>query len=458
MMMLLDRPSSRSSSTVKSLTTEQQPPKHPQNSNLSSNEVVLSQATMYLDAFCQRQEEIIQARLNGERSTFDLEDLLSSPEDKGIDHQTIDLILSRKSLPHEKETVVELKQPTITGQDPKPAAEPERSFPENELNLEDVSEPQPKAASSLVSNSATNGPGDGDAYPRDQNVLPGSNTNYERGNSPPRHILQDKKITASPTTGPASQRLALTNPVVTIATKEMEDQTVTKTSQESTRISKLPDHFSSAIQAATDHFRALIKSSASSGGQLLGALSSAPEEKVHAVQIPSVLSPQEKEETPSSELVTKPSPISSTIGNISNNGSELLQVGSDAGKASTESFDNTPPVLAANGKLDAPKARLVNPATRGKSLQTIAANTVDSLAPAFSLMPPPPAAPRITSRPQRNLDRNFLAEERPPPGGYTGDRAMAGPWSRESYDLFGSWLPPGTGSGGLTSDVLANNG
>ena len=150
MMMLLDRPSSRSSSTVKSLTTKRQPPKHPQNSNLSSNEVVLSQATMHLDAFCQRQEEIIQARLDGKRSTFDLEDLLSSPEDRGIDHQTIDLILSRKSLLLEKETVVELKQPSITGQDPKPAAKPERSFPENELNLGDVSEPQLRAASSLV--------------------------------------------------------------------------------------------------------------------------------------------------------------------------------------------------------------------------------------------------------------------------------------------------------------------
>ena len=238
----------------------------------------------------------------------------------------------------------------------------------------------------------------------------------------------------------------------------MGDQTVTKTSQGSQKMSKLPDHFSSAIQAATDHFRALIKSSASSGGQLFDALSSAPEENDHAEQIPSALSPHEKEETSSSELVAKPSPRSSTIGNISNNGSELLQVGSDAGKASTVSFGNAPPILAANGKFDSLKVRLVNPATRGKSLQTIAANTVDSLAPAFSLMPPPPAAPRITSRPQRNLGRNFVAEERPPPGGYTGDRTMAGPWSRESYDLFGSWLPPGTGSGGLASDVLANNG
>jgi len=460
MMMLLDRPSSRSSSTVKSLTTkrQRQPPKHPQNSNLSSNEVVLSQATMHLDAFCQRQEEIIQARLDGKRSTFDLEDLLSSPEDRGIDHQTIDLILSRKGLPLEKETVVELKQPSITGQDPKPAAKPERSFPENELNLGDVSESQPKAASSLVSNSTSNGPGDGDACPRDQNVLPGSKANDERGNSSPSPILQDENSTAFPTIGQAPQRLAPTNTVVTIATKEMGNQTVTKTSQGSPRMSKLPDHFSSAIQAATDHFRALIKSSASSGGQLLGALSSAPEEKDHAEQIPSALSPQEKEETSSSELVAKPSPRPSTTGNISNNGSELLQFGSDAGETSTESFGNAPPILAANGKFDSLKARLVNPATQGKSLQTIAANTVDSLAPAFSLMPPPPAAPRITSRPQRNLERNFVAEERPPPGGYTGDRTMAGPWSRESYDLFGSWLPPGTGSGGLASDALANNG
>lgn len=457
MMMLLDRPSSRSSGTVKSLTTEQQPPKHPQSSNLPSNEVVRSQATMHLDTFCQRQEEVIQGRLNGKRSTFDLEDLLSSREDRAIDHQIIDLILSRKSLPLEKEKVAVSKQPPITGQDAKPAAKPERPFPENELNLEDVSEPQPKAASSLVSNSATDGPVDGDACPRDQNVLPGLSTYDERGNSPPDPILQEENITSSPTIGPAPQRLAPTNTVITIATKEMENQTLTKTSQGSPRISKLPDHFSSTIQAATDHFRALIKSSASSGGQLSGALPSAAEENDHAEQIPTALSPQEKEETSSSELVVQPSPRSPTVENISNNGSKLLQVGSDSGKASTETFGNIPPILAANGKLDAPKARLVNPATRGKSLQTIAANTVDSLAPAFNLMPPPPAAPRITSRPQRNLDGNFVAEERPPPGSYTGDRAMAGPWSRESYDLFGSWLPTGTGSGGLTSDVLPSN-
>jgi hypothetical protein len=145
----------------------------------------------------------------------------------------------------------------------------------------------------------------------------------------------------------------------------------------------------------------------------------------------------------------KQSPKSSPVGEASNIGSELIQIGaeSDTAKALDGSFEKAvPPVVAASsGKLDAPKARLINPATRGKSLQTIAANTVDSLAPVFSLMPPPPPPPRISTRPQRNHDRNITAEERPTSGGYVGERTITGPWSRESYDLIGAWLPPGTG-------------
>jgi hypothetical protein len=186
---------------------------------------------------------------------------------------------------------------------------------------------------------------------------------------------------------------------------------------------------------------------------LAASTSSAVEEKDEADKTLSVSLSHPKEKRACNELAVKPSPGLFLVGEASSFRSELLRVGTVPAKDLGEAFEaDVDPT--ANGQLDAPKARLVNPATRGKSLQTIAANTVDSLAPAFSLMPPPTPPQRITTRPRRNLDRNVVSEERPPPGGYVGDRSIAGPWSRESYDLFGSWLPPG----GLAAVAQANNG
>lgn len=434
MMMLMDRPSFRSSSTTESSNIRQPKPKPPQNTNLASNDVVLSQATMRLDAFCQIQEEIIQARLYGKRPSLDLDDLLFSPEDRGIDHQTIDLLLSRKNMPAENRTA-DPNQSTSTTREPTSDGQVERSYPEKEHDVKGVLNSQPKVTSKLVSDEATKGPrGCEQACPIGQNPLPESSTNGE-GEISLSHdsALQHESLASSPRVAPK---------VKTVARKGKEERSLTKVSQASPTMPKVPEHFSSAIQAATGHFRAIIKCSPSPEIQLAGAISSAPEEKDAAERALSVPSLQEKDQTDSDSIAVKPSPESSLFGEVSNIESELLQVGSTRGKPSSDAFQTAVAPLT-NEKLDAPKARLVNPATRGKSLHIIAANTVDSLAPTFSLMPPPLPPQRTTTRSLRTLDENVVAEEKPPLGGYVGDRTIAGPWSRESYDLFGSWLPPG---------------
>jgi hypothetical protein len=442
MMMLVGRPSSRSFVTAESSRKSRHSPKLPQNANSASNEVVLSQATKHLDAFCQRQEEIIQARLNGKRPTFDLEDLLSSPEDSGINHQTIDLLLSRKKLPIGNKTSIEPNLSTSAGQDARATAQIERRCPETGLDLGDALNSQPKKSANLFSGGAPKGPRDDEETCLGaKNHSPNSNAISEREiSSSPGPVLQNESIAVTPTAAP-------TNPAIIFATQEKEEQTATKVSQPSPRMSKLPEYFSSAIQTATDHFRAMIKSSASPKVQLADATSATAGENDQIEHTPSVHQLQQKGQTASSEVAVKPSPRCSVIGEVLNIEPGLSMAGSARPKSLNESSEKAvAPVLAANGKLDAPKTRLLNPATRGKSLQTIAANTIDSLAPAFSLMPLPPQPQRITTRPQRSLDRNVVAEERPPPGGYLGNRTVTGPWSCESYDLFGSWLPPGTGS------------
>jgi len=88
-----------------------------------------------------------------------------------------------------------------------------------------------------------------------------------------------------------------------------------------------------------------------------------------------------------------------------------------------------------------PRAKMANPATRGKSLQSIACSTVDTKALAFkSAMPPPPPISRINqSNPRASVTMGHIDEEPEPP--------RAGPWSRESFDLFGTWKPPDRNQG-----------
>jgi hypothetical protein len=71
------------------------------------------------------------------------------------------------------------------------------------------------------------------------------------------------------------------------------------------------------------------------------------------------------------------------------------------------------------------KRIIPNPATRGQSVQALASKTLEAVASTLASMPPPSIVP-VKSRP----------EESNHAGG-------SGPWSRESFDLFVTWKPPG---------------
>jgi hypothetical protein len=94
-----------------------------------------------------------------------------------------------------------------------------------------------------------------------------------------------------------------------------------------------------------------------------------------------------------------------------------------------------------NARTDQPKAKLVNPATRGPSVQMTANRTVNALVPAFnglpSIAPPPLCIPSRAGRMSTREEALANRVVREPVKGMT----PGGPWSRESFDLFGSWRP-----------------
>ncbi|KAF7927436.1 uncharacterized protein EAE97_010111 [Botrytis byssoidea] len=79
------------------------------------------------------------------------------------------------------------------------------------------------------------------------------------------------------------------------------------------------------------------------------------------------------------------------------------------------------------------RPRIINPATRGMSIQKTAKRTLHALSPPINQMGPPAAI------------LGGLGSRRNTTNDITGDlgsaRDLKGPWSRESFDLFGSWRP-----------------
>lgn len=75
------------------------------------------------------------------------------------------------------------------------------------------------------------------------------------------------------------------------------------------------------------------------------------------------------------------------------------------------------------------RSRITNPATRGLSIQATAKRTLQTLATAVNVMAPPAPLEKL-GRVAANNDNAI------------GTENDKGPWSRESFDLFGSWRPP----------------
>lgn len=84
------------------------------------------------------------------------------------------------------------------------------------------------------------------------------------------------------------------------------------------------------------------------------------------------------------------------------------------------------------------RPRMINPATRGMSIQKTAKRTLHALAPTVNQMGPPAAifgGLGSVGNTTNNTSAKSVGDSRYETGG-------KGPWSRESFDLFGSWRPP----------------
>lgn len=212
------------------------------------------------------------------------------------------------------------------------------------------------------------------------------------------------------------------------------------------KIAPLPAHFSSAIMSATDHFRAIIKCSVSPSNQT----ASQPPPNLEQPALPLALVPQAQKLDPmSSEVVIKTSPkpsppMAETLG------SEDQPTETMASAASVDNTSDLTIPTMPNARKGQPKAKLANPATRGLSVQMTANRTVNALVPACGGLPsmPPPLPLRTSIQPSRTLAQDkFLASRMKEP---VKKVTPGGPWSRESFDLFGSWGPPGRNTGTST--------
>jgi hypothetical protein len=455
--------------------------------------VVLSQATIQLNSFYQRQQEELQAGLNGNRPKANLDGLSSSPDDSGITHQTIDILLSRKKKLAAKEPVrpsvmnkptADLKrakkniEPVALNNNPSPAhnsfsadpgldrkdlpiIEPKQTAPSHEpvhrpidsggsvdkrgLRLNTQSAEQASAA--RVSKQSlpldrTNGkelqmPGAEPQSPTDQQLPPPSHLKMDRTKEPSSSLCVPERNHETANIhmpGPATTSQKAT----TLVERSVQTPTLKDSHILEQRDDRRPAHVSSTVQASVEHARA-IKSSAGSTDNCI-ALQTIPTRE-------QPLQPnldQQKAE-PSSSAEMKPSPKSSPVmANTSdtapNQNGEVT--GSADGLAFQAEVPLPPPLIPRTAILRPHTTRLANPATRGKSLQSIAASTIEALAPAADVMPPPP--PRISSRFERTIDRNEVginvAAARP-------QDTVSGPWSREAFDLFGDWRPPGRAVG-----------
>jgi hypothetical protein len=492
MMMLMERPSSRPMATSESSDNRRN--KKPKGASSSSNEVVLSQATIQLNSFYQRQQEELQAGLNGNRPKVNLDGLSSSPDDSGIDHQTIDILLSRKK----KLIAKEPDRPSVTNKptaDPKPArkdnepialnnnASPVHNSFSADPGLDRMDPPSIEPKQTAPSHEPVHRPIE--SIGSDDKRGPGLNTDIDEQASAAQVSKQslpldrtngiELQVSGAKSQSPTDQQLpsryhlkinGTNEPSSSVSALERNHETanihvpgpVTTVQKETAfaersiqppiskdsqileqRDDRPPAHVSSTVQASDEHARA-IKSSAGSADNCI-ALQTVPTRE-------QPLRPnldQQKVEPNSSAVIIKPSPKSSpvmadTSDTAPSQNGEVT--GSAGGLAFQAEVPLPPPLIPRTAILRPHTTRLANPATRGKSLQSIAASTVEALAPATNIMPPPP--PRISNRSERTIDRNEVginvAATRP-------QDTVSGPWSREAFDLFGDWKPPGRAVG-----------
>lgn len=469
MMMLMDRPSSH-------LSLRDDLRHTPKTAKNTPNEIVLSQATHDLDAFCQKQEERLQARLNGQRPkpSLDLDDFDSSPLDTGINHQAIDDLLTRKPTAGFSVGVPKSNRPAsasqatskdqsvpstkLVGNKVQEGAE-DQDIPDRRISTSNIADlPSPDAIVSEHLNSRLRE----EATLVSPKALPLADTNTHgsdkaRVSKHIEFIFESNKATTStidvskPTSEVTSTTAVAANvpPAETIGSK-VKPMSKTAPGNKPPRPHKPPKDVNGALEPTLEHFRSLVKASSTSPAQP-DEPPTLPEDTVteHAEkplnenlhhQKPELASPEVQfEQSHNSPPVVQALPDESrdSIGFGFRSANNLYATNTSEAVKTVAAINNA--------AMETIKVRLLNPATRGKSLQKTVAESNDAMAQSLKAVMPPPPAPRISSRPVARVvsarnDVDVLEE-----GQQSGSDgvSLAGPWSRESFDLFGGWKPPG---------------
>ncbi|TVY41520.1 Uncharacterized protein LOCC1_G006514 [Lachnellula occidentalis] len=471
MMMLMNRPSSRSSLREDVGHT----PNTAKKQASTTNEIVLSQATQDLDAFCQKQEESLQARLNGRRPkpSLDLDDFDSSPLDTGINHQAIDDLLTHKETAVRSIGVPELNRAAsaskVTSKNHSvPSAKlvdskvqegaADKDITNRQIYTSNIADPPNAIVSEHLDSRLRE-----EVRPVSPKVLPkagATNANTHVSDKagvlkPLEIVLESNKATTSTkdvsklASEVISAKAVAVNvpPAQTIGNK---GKTVSKATPRINppRPHKSPKDVNGALEPTLEHFRSLVKASSTSPTQ-----PDKPPTKLentvteHAEKLLNENLDQQETELASPEVQFEQLHNSPSVEQaLPSEARDSVSFGfRSANNLHATNASEVIKTLAAtsNARSDPPKVKIPNPATRGKSLQETVAESNDAMAQSLKAVMPPPA-PRISSRPVDRVvsarnDVDVLIE-----GQQTGsDGVSLGPWSRESFDLFGSWKPPG---------------
>ncbi|RDL41597.1 uncharacterized protein BP5553_01576 [Venustampulla echinocandica] len=468
MMMLMDRPNSRprkESSGKIGLAS-----KNVTKSFQSTNEPILSQDTRHLNSFYQNQEEKLQAFLKGKRNSINLDleedEEDSSPTlDKVTDRRTIDPPLSRKGRDTEVMTLHSSDRPPgpMLSGSPRATAPPEL-----------LARQPHKAKGDIALNNCTVN------LPRKDGWLlsgvesednPASNGNRAAEPARLKNVEGKLGVAAAPPISwkPKTDRMDGTNRSSISSLRNASTalvagtQTAYGSDQQDThrdlaargnstnpmseeKLKGSPDqgpsHVSKAVQYTSERFRAMIKPSTTAADPGVGTRSPAVVSPVGLTD-QSVLdyssSSQELEQASSGQVVKAPPELAVKQWIPADSKPSNDSGFRPANLINTTSGLRHNPVLAPNNTGPSQiKAKLVNPATRGKSVQA-AATITDAVDQASTVSAPP--VEHISSRPAPGsiLARNMAQNE----GLLVDSAPVTGPWSREAFDLFGSWLPPG---------------
>ena len=464
MMMLMDRPSSRSSPR----DDLHHPPKIGKKQANTPDEIVHSQATRDLDSFCQKQEERLQARLDGQRTrpSLDPDDFDSPLLDTGINHQAIDKILTRKPTVGHSVGVPESNRPTsaskVTSKDHSvPSAKlvdngvqegaADKNITDQRIFTSNIADqPSSKAVVSEHLSSKLRG----EARPVPPRALLQADANTNGSDKawvlkPPEFVLESNKATtftidvskpASEVTSAKAVAVAVTVPPAETTINKGESISKTTPRSMPPRPHKPPKDVNGVLEPTLEHFRSLVKASSTTPTQ--------PEEPP---TLPGDMGTEHAEEPLNENLDQQKPKLASPEVHFeqSHNSPSVEQaLPTEARDAISFGFRSANDLHATNASevVKSLAATIMNPATRGKSLQKTVTESNDAMAQSWQAVMPPPPAPRILRRPVARVvsGRNDVdvVEEGQQSGG-VDDVSLAGPWSRESFDLFGSWRPPG---------------